>query len=276
MENKKIMVLSAIVGAVALALGVSVGLLTSNKDALFDTKTNDVKESKKSESNETKDNEEVKTDVSNKETSTSKSNTTKNEVTQSNVSTNKETKSEENTQVSTNTTPAKEYSQNDNVVIGEMENTLNSINQSSNDSDFSDKAKATFVSLVDFLFYDGEIKGITFNELTTSGKEKVLELANKIDVKLEEKAPGYKDTISTSTKNAYNKASEVIKSGASNVNNFAKDKLGTDNYNSIVDAKDELVKYSKNALSLVKNSGSKLLTSTKDKLSNWYQNFKNK
>lgn len=250
MNNKKYIIISVIVGIVFLAMGVLIGLVYSNRDVIF------------------KDN-----NISNE------NNIPKNDLEKENVNEIKEETKEEvtkkNNETIKNEITKPSLSNKDNTIINEMDNTLNCIDAESSSSNFSDKAKATFITIVDFLFYDGTIKGITFNELTDDGKQKVLEIANKIDVKLEEVSPGYKDKISSTTSNAYNKASEIIKSGASSLNNFAKEKLGDENYNSIIDAKDELVKYSKNALNLVGSAGSKLFSSTKDKLNDWYQNFKN-
>ena len=175
----------------------------------------------------------------------------------------------------TSTSEVTEYSSNDEVVINSLESSLTKINNgSTSDSSFSDSAKGVFVSIVDFLFYDGEINGVTFNELTDSGKQKVLEIANKIDKAIESKIPGYKETISSGASNAFNKASEVIKNGANNLNNFAKDKLGEENYQSIIDAKDELVYYTKNAINLIGDGAGKVFNSVKDKVSGWYQEFK--
>lgn len=255
MNNKKYIIISVIVGIVFLAMGVLIGLVYSNRDVIF------------KENNISNENNVPKNDLENDNINEIKEETKGKERYEEVPKKNNETIKNEVTKPS--------LSNKDNTIINEMDNTLNSINTESSSSNFSDKAKATFISIVDFLFYDGTIKGVTFNELTDAGKQKVLELANKIDVKLEEKAPGYKDKISSSTSSAYNKASEVIKNGASSLNNFAKEKLGDENYNSIIDAKNELVKYSKNALNLVGSAGSKIFSSTKDKLNDWYQNFKN-
>lgn len=255
MNNKKYIIISFIVGIVFLAMGVLIGLVYSNRDVIF------------KENNISNENNMPKNDLENENVNEIKEETKGKERYEEVPKKNNETIKNEVTKPS--------LSNKDNTIINEMDNTLNSINTESSSSNFSDKAKATFISIVDFLFYDGTIKGVTFNELTDAGKQKVLELANKIDVKLEEVSPGYKDKISSTTSNAYNKASEVIKNGASSLNNFAKEKLGDENYNSIIDAKDELVKYSKNALNLVGSAGSKLFSSTKDKLNDWYQNFKN-
>lgn len=245
-NNKKYIIISVIVAIIFLVMGVLTGLVYSNKDVIF------------------KDNNFNENNIPQND-SDSKENT--NEI--------KEEVPKQNNDAIKNEVIKPSLSIKDNTVINEMNDTLNSINKESSSSNFSDKAKATFISIVDFLFYDGTIKGVTFNELTDEGKHKVLELANKIDVKLEEKVPGYKEKISSTTSNAYNKASEIIKNGASSLNSFAKEKLGDENYNSIIDAKDELVKYIKNALNLVGNTGSKIFSNTKDKLNEWYQNFKN-
>ena len=168
------------------------------------------------------------------------------------------------------------YSNNDEVVINSLESSLSKINNGDgSDSSFADSAKWVFVSIVDFLFYDGEINGITFDELTDSGKQKVLEIASKVDSAIESKIPGYKETISSTASKAFNKASEIIKSGANNLNNFAREKLGEENYQSIIDAKDELVYYTKNAMSFLGDVGGKVFNSVKDKLDSWYQDFKN-
>lgn len=255
MNNKKYIIISVIVGIVFLAMGVLIGLVYSNRDVIF------------KENNISNENNVPKNDLENENVNEIKEETKGKEIYEEVPKKNNETIKNEITKPN--------LSNKDNTIINEMDNTLNSIDAESSSSNFSDKAKATFITIVDFLFYDGTIKGITFNELTDDGKQKVLEIANKIDLKLEEVSPGYKDKISSTTSNAYNKASEIIKNGASSLNNFAKEKLGDENYNSIIDAKDELVKYSKNALNLVGSAGSKLFSSTKDKLNDWYQNFKN-
>ena len=167
------------------------------------------------------------------------------------------------------------YSANDEKVINSLNETLNKVKSNVSDNAFLDSAKGVFISVVDFLFYDGSINGVTFDELTDSGKRKVLEIASSIDSTIENKFPGYKETISDKASNAFNKASEIIKKGANDLNDFAREKLGEDNYQSIIDAKDELIVYTKNAINFIGDVSSSLWNSTKDKLNNWYQNFKN-
>ena len=57
--------------------------------------------------------------------------------------------------------------------------------------------------IVDFLFYEGEIKGRTFDELSNSTKLKVLEIFLKIDNKIDNKFPGYKESITETGSKVY-------------------------------------------------------------------------
>ena len=236
--NKKIIIISIVSGIALLLIGCLIGITYANK------KNEEVKEEIKEKEDNNK--EEIKIDR------------------KLNDNENKDAIKNDN------------YNEKDNIVIDELNNTLNNIEKSTQDENFKDKASSTFISIVDFLFYDGTIKGISFDELTEKGKEKVLEISSKIDVKLEEKCPGYKEKISNSTSKAYQKASKIIKKGAKNINDFAKSALGDENYQAIIDAKDELVKYSKESLNYVTGAGSKVFNNTKEKLNEWYQNFKNK
>ena len=95
------------------------------------------------------------------------------------------------------------YSQNDETAIAtfnNIEKEVDAILNSENISNVKEKVKGTFITIVDFIFYDSEINGVTFDELTDSGKQKVLEIANKIDNKIENEFPNYKNTISNTTK----------------------------------------------------------------------------
>ena len=213
--------------------------------------------------------------IDNNVTSSNNTSSVSNSTTTNNSSKNAQSNSSNKNDVSNNT-EVNTYSSNDEIVINSLESSLTKINNgSTSDSSFSDSAKGVFVSIVDFLFYDGEINGVTFDELTDSGKQKVLAIASKVDNAIESKIPGYKETISDTASSAFNKASEVIKSGANNLNNFAKEKLGEENYQSIIDAKDELVYYTKNAINFLGDVGGKVFNSVKDKLDSWYQDFKN-
>ena len=76
--------------------------------------------------------------------------------------------------------------------------------------DVRDKAKEYFITIVDFIFYDGKIKGHTFNDLSSTAKLKIISIALKIDNKIEEYIPGYKETISSNGSKIYNNVKEKL------------------------------------------------------------------
>ena len=99
----------------------------------------------------------------------------------------------------TPTTPT--YSEND--VINYFQTASNNLDQQNdqNNSSFVDKAKNAFTTVVDFIFYGKEINGYTFSELTTSAKMKIIEIALKIDSKINEYFPDYKESIKAGYEN---------------------------------------------------------------------------
>ena len=170
------------------------------------------------------------------------------------------------------------YSSNDKKVCEEIENIFKDLKESFNSDTSKEalkKAKGVFITFVDFVFFDGEIKGVKFDELTSAGKEKALSLINKVDEYIEGYYPGYKEDISSSTKESFTMAASLIKKGANKISDFSKEKLGEENYNKIIDAKDDLVTYTKSAASIVKNVSVNLYDKAKNKLKDWYLNFKN-
>ena len=267
-----------IIGAIViLAIGLVIGLNINKKEVY--TRVDMVASTESNNSNN--EIEVIGEEIDIKEEQVISDNSSSENNSMDNISNNDSTSSK-NTQSnnSTNNTDdiseTSNYSNNDEVVINSLESSLTKINNGDgSDSSFADSAKGVFVSIVDFLFYNGEINGVTFDELTDSGKQKVLEIASKVDSAIESKIPGYKETISDTASKAFNKASEIIKSGANSLNNFAREKLGEENYQSIIDAKDELVYYTKNAINFLGDVGGKVFNSVKDKLDSWYQDFKN-
>ena len=266
-----------IVAIVILAIGLVIGLNINKKEVY--TRVDMVASTESNNSNN--EIEVIGDEIDIKEEQVISDNSSSENNFMDNISNNdstssKNTQSNNSTTNNTNTSETITYSSNDEVVINSLESSLTKINNGNgSDSSFADSAKGVFVSIVDFLFYNGEINGVTFDELTDSGKQKVLEIASKVDSAIESKIPGYKETISDTASKAFNKASEIIKSGANSLNNFAREKLGEENYQSIIDAKDELVYYTKNAINFLGDVGGKVFNSVKDKLDSWYQDFKN-
>jgi len=88
-----------------------------------------------------------------------------------------------------------------NTIKGETEE----ITSSSDTTTYKEKAKNVFITLVDFIFYDGEIKGKKFSDLTTTAKAKVIFYALKLDGWIDSKIPDYKETLSSKYSDAKSK-----------------------------------------------------------------------
>lgn len=87
--------------------------------------------------------------------------------------------------------------------VDEKEKSLEDTSEESN-------LKKTFVTLIDFLFYDGTIKGYTFDNLSDKAKLKVLKVSLAIDAKIENYFPNYKTEISQKTNRIYTNCKEKI------------------------------------------------------------------
>lgn len=87
---------------------------------------------------------------------------------------------------------------------------FNNLNNDFNASSIKDSVKNEFITVIDFLFYKGKIKGYTFSELSDSAKLKVLSLALYFDSKIEKYFPGYKESISSTTNKVYTNVKETI------------------------------------------------------------------
>lgn len=149
------------------------------------------------------------------------------------------------------------------------ENVLAYFNNEVNTAD--DKSKGTlknaFIKVVDFIFYDKDINGYYFKDLTASAKLKVIGLALKLDNIIDNHFPGYKDELSSS----YNKAKDNLITLYLNLTSeFCKNN-------------DSICESAKNDFSLLKESLNlswdvikNLAKSGTNKLKEWYEIFSGK
>lgn len=197
---------------------------------------------------------------------------------ENNLTANENSKQEETIENKTSSTVDEELTIEDKEVIAyfnELKINVNEVLNSEEVEIVKDKLKGTFITVVDFIFYDCEIKGIKFDDLTEGAKQNILETASMIDNVIMTKFPNYKKEIGSTVSNAYNKASELIKNGANNISDFSREKLGEENYNAIIESKDELVDYTKNALDIVGDVAGTIWDKGTENIKNWYENFKN-
>ena len=123
-----------------------------------------------------------------------------------------------------------------------------------------EKGKEYFITGVDFIFYDKEMNGVTFDDLKEEGKKVTLENLETIDGWIMEIAPDYKDKIGEK----YQVVKDFVSTTYYDVLESIKESLGEENYSAIREKKNEIKES-------ITNPKDKVL----EKVSDWYQNFKN-
>lgn len=137
-----------------------------------------------------------------------------------------------------------------------------------NNTSFREKAKNSFITIIDFIFYGKEIKGYTFEELTTTAKLKVIKIALTIDNKIEEYFPNYKEVI----KDKYNDLKGKLAVKYLELTSSLCDTVGEDTCNQAKEDFNNMKESFSFTWSLLKE----LATSGKNKLKDFYENeFKN-
>ena len=99
-----------------------------------------------------------------------------------------------------NISQKEKYTEED--IIAYFENLDNDLTTYNNSDEVLGKTiKSKFVKCIDFIFYDEEIGGKTFSELTNTVKLKIISIALSIDSKIDTHFPGYKDSINNTYQN---------------------------------------------------------------------------
>ena len=143
-------------------------------------------------------------------------------------------------------------------------NEISDLINKKNFEEAKEKGKEFFINGVDFIFYDKEYKGITFDDLKEEAKEETLNNLNIIDGWIMQLKPDYKETL----QEKYKVVADFVNEKYLYVLDKIKEYLGEENYNAITDIKNKL----KNDLS---NFGNNLSDNIKNKANEWYENFKN-
>lgn len=120
--------------------------------------------------------------------------------------------------------------------IDEAKNKLVDLSESEEWTTFKETSKEYVVTGIDFLFYDGQIKGVTFSELTDTGKEKIMNsFASLIDV-IDNYYPGLIEDLSEK----YQTASLFINEKYLDTLDSIKEYLGEENYNSLTEIQNQV------------------------------------
>ena len=191
-----------------------------------------------------------------------------------------ENKSEEVSLIEVNNDASEEATDEDVVnYVSTIENEIENINYTESKKEtIKEKLKENFIILTDFIFYDGTIKGKTFNELTTSAKEEILELYEKIDNKIESIYPNYKEEIKDTSTKVYSKAKSMVISLKDYLKKSYIDSVGEDTYQKemeiIKDTQDKVKEKTAPVIDTAKEKTKETYEKTKDKLNTWYQGIK--
>lgn len=170
----------------------------------------------------------------------------------------------------------------DEEVVEYIEDVTNEVETLTEEESLSEKTKQSlkkaFITLTDFIFYDGTIKGKTFKELSYEAQTKILELYEKLDTKIESVFPNYKEEIKDTSTKTYSKAKEKAKELKEKIKSIYIERVGEDTYQKEMDiiknTKDKVVEKTTPVISDVKDKAKDTYTKTKDKLDEWYKNFK--
>jgi|GEM_PF-1902357 len=136
------------------------------------------------------------------------------------------------------------------------------------------EGKALFVKLVDFIFYDTEINGIRFNDLTSATQEKLIAIVNSVDSKIETKIPGYKETVVDYTGKTYTYLSEKLRQGITYVDTKISENVNPDTYAEVKGETSEVVDTIKESVGTAIDITKETLAVGKEKLQKWYEGWK--
>lgn len=210
---------------------------------------------------------------------------TKEEVTQKNELQDKNTieyRVEEQQNLISNTEPIIDNT-NDNAEFTNYIETINSdITTITNKQELSpidkETLKNTFITLTDFIFYNGEIKGTTFSELTQTAKEKVISIYEKIDAKIESVYPGYKEMIKDTSIKTYNNIKEKLVDLKDQIKINYKNEIGEDRYNDQVETfnegKENMIESFEPIIDKAAEEAKEIYNETVKNLDKWYKNWK--
>lgn len=124
-----------------------------------------------------------------------------------------------------------------------------------------DKAKDIFVTGVDFIFYDGEISGVTFNELTDQGKEVTMDNLESLGEMVDSVIPGWREELSEKYQVASDFVSSVYLSGLERIREY----LGDENYEALGEIKGQIL-----------GDITDTYDGAKERVKSWYEEFRSR
>ena len=191
-----------------------------------------------------------------------------------------EMSTEEVTEYITKEKTTEEVITNDELILNEFEENKKEIEELIDKKDIEtakEKGREYFIKSVDFIFYDSEINGITYDELKEDAKEELFDEFCEMDELVSSVSPDYKENLS----NKY----EIVKDFTKEKYYYSLDKIkeyiGEEEYDKIGELKDS----TKEKITNFKDDHQDEIDSAKEKieeksdeyklkLKNWYEDYK--
>lgn len=158
----------------------------------------------------------------------------------------------------------KDYTEED--VIQYFEDFKNTIKESDTTQNAKEKIINSFITITDFMFYDGEIYGITYDQLQEQSKIQLQNDYLEIDSMIESKFPNYKDTLSSK----YDSVKTWINEKYNLLIEKGKEGLSEETLNNI----DEYKKSLNDAKESLKDASGSIYEDEKVKVKSWYETYR--
>jgi len=162
---------------------------------------------------------------------------------------------------------------NEAEVIKYFENIEEEVNELLNEDNL-DEMKEKLINIVvtgiDFIFYDTEIKGVTFEELTTGTKIKIMGIVSSVDDKIESKLPGYKEIIKDKIGQGYDYVSEKLDVALTYADGKLDEKYGED-YENVKNKTSEIIGDIKEEATDIYGNVSEDVKEGWSKIKGWYE-----
>jgi len=175
-----------------------------------------------------------------------------------------------------------EYNANDEEILNMFKEYKENINELISKEDIENakiKGREYFITLVDFIFYNSEIKGITFDELKEESKQELFTELCEMDEIISSVAPDYKDNLSE----RYTLVKDFTKSKYYSSLDRIREYIGEEKYDKIKEFKDntkeKVIDFKdehQEDIDNIKENAKEKTSEYKLKLKNWYEDYKEK
>ncbi len=166
-----------------------------------------------------------------------------------------------------NNTLSNNVESNDEVIINYFKDKKTELNNTGDLKEYKEKVISFFITTTDFIFYDGEIYGIHYNELKEETKKTILGDFAEMDEIISSRYPNYKEDALSK----YDKAANWTVESYNNVVNYIKSGLSDESLKNIDVLKESL----KNTGSDLANTTESIYNDQKVKVKSWYETFRN-